>query len=81
MSDLFEIPETLSPRLRWMQTHGVEVHDSGVDHEDGDECDITGNQCYRYYATCGEQSAGGHTKDEAIFALAVKLQLKLWNES
>jgi hypothetical protein len=81
MSELFDIPETLSPKLQWMRDHCIKVHDSGIDHDDGDECDITGNQCYRYYATCGEHESGGHTADDAIFAIAVKLQLRLWNES
>ncbi len=78
--NLFDIPETPSPRILWMRKHGIEIVDSGIDHDEGDECDITGNQCYRYYATCGEQSSGGHTKDDAVFALAIKLQLRLWNE-
>ncbi len=81
MSELFNIPETLSPRLRWMEKHGITIEDGGIDHDDGDECEITGNQCFRYYAICGEQAAGGHTKDDAIIALAIKLQLRLWNES
>jgi len=81
MSELFDIPESKSPRLLWMERHGIATINSGIDHEDGDECEITGNQCYRYYATCGNQASGGHTKDDAIIALAVKLQLRLWSES
>lgn len=88
MNELFTIEESKSPRLRWMETHGIQVADSGIDHEDGDECEITGNQCYRFWAFIGgkitkseSMQAGGHTEADAVFALAEKLQLRLWNEA
>ena len=84
---LFDLPETPSPRLNWMRENKIEVVDSGLDHEPGDECEITGNQIYRFWAfqsgkrTKSEISeAGGDTEDEAIVNLAKKLNLKLWNE-
>ena len=85
MSDLFPIEETLSPRLKWMRQNRIEVIDSGIDHESGDQCEITGNQLYRWWATIpgstsSSHDAGGHTEDEAIVALAKKLSLPLWNE-
>ena len=85
---LFDIPETPSPRLKWMREKSIEVVDSGIDHEPGDECELTGNQLYRFWAlqTCKRTktesaSAGGDTEGEAIVALAKKLNLKLWNEA
>ena len=85
MSDLFPIEETLSPRLKWMRQHKIEVVDSGLDHEPGEKCAHTGNRLYRYWAviegTVSElEEAGGDTEDEAIVNLAKKLNLKLWNE-
>jgi hypothetical protein len=81
MSELFDIPESKSPRLLWIEKHGIKIIDSGIDYEDCDECEITGNQCFRYYASSGDLASGGHTKDDAIIALALKLQLRLWNEA
>lgn len=87
MSDLFPIEETLSPRLKWMRHHQIEIVDSGLDHEPGDECEITGNRLYRFWAFQGGKQtnteiseAGGDTEDEAIVALAKKMNIKLWNE-
>ena len=89
---LFDIPETPSPRLKWMRNHQIEVIDSGLDHEPGEECEITGNRLYRFWAvkddtvegresSVGHHEAGGDTEDEAIVNLACKLNLRLWNES
>lgn len=87
MSDLFPIEETLSPRLKWIRNHQIEIVDSGLDHEPGDECEITGNRLYRFWALQGGKQtkteiseAGGDTEDEAIVSLAKKMNLKLWNE-
>lgn len=87
MSELFPIEETLSPRIKWMRHHQIEVVDSGLDHEPGDQCEITGNRMYRFWAFQGGKQtktqiahAGGDTEDDAIVALAKKLNLKLWSE-
>jgi len=84
---LFDLPETPSPRLKWMGDHQIEVIDSRLDHEPGDECELTGSRLYRWWAwqTCKRtktesSSGGGDTEDEAIVNLAKKLNLKLWNE-
>jgi hypothetical protein len=84
---LFDIPESPSPLLQWLQKHQIDIIDSGLDHEPGDECELTGNQLYRFWAlqACKRTktesaSAGGDTEDEAIVELARKLNLKLWNE-
>ena len=87
MSELFDIKPSLSPRLKWMRHHQIEIVDSGLDHEPGDECEITGNRLYRFWAFQGGKQtnteiseAGGDTEDEAIVTLAKKMNLKLWNE-
>jgi len=82
---LFDLPCDPSPRLKWLHENKIEVVDSGLDHEPGDECEITGNRLYRYWAVIEGtvtdlEEAGGDTEDEAIVALAKKLNLKLWNE-
>ena len=81
---LFDLPESPSPRLKWMRHHKIEVADSGLDHEPGEQCEITGNRLYRYWAfiatVTDNVEEGGDTEDEAIVALANKLNLKLWNE-
>jgi len=82
---LFDLPESPSPRLQWLRKHKIDIVDSGLDHEPGDECEITGNRLYRFWAQVGEwpdahEEAGGDTEDEAILNLARKLNLKLWNE-
>lgn len=85
--ELFQIDETLSPRLKWIRENRIEVVDAGIDHEPGDTCPDTGQQLYRYHAflggKCTKTSArfgSGDTEDEAIVDLAKKLNLKLWNE-
>ena len=63
---LFDIPETKSPRLLWLEKHNI-----GIIY------DNTKNQ----FAAIGRQeSAWGETEDEAITQLALKLGIKLWNE-
>ena len=82
---LFDIPETPSPRLQWLRKHQIDIVDSGLDHEPGEECELTGSVLYRYWAFPRdggiEHEAGGDTEDEAIANLARKLNLKLWNEA
>jgi hypothetical protein len=66
--ELFQIPETLSPRLRWMREHDIRIHrDSEEPHE--------------FTAwTLPDVSGYGATEDEALADLARKLNVKLWNE-
>lgn len=91
MSELFDIPESKSPRLLWLEKHRIRIIDNGTDYEDGDECEFSGNQLYRF---CAHELQGdgdpimffdhltgwGHTFDDAIFNLAKKLKIPLWNE-
>ena len=68
MSDLFNMPATLSPRLKWMQAHGITVQRT---HYDVDP--------FRAYV--GAQQIGkGETEDAATVAAAKSLNLPLWNE-
>lgn len=70
MSDLFNIPETLSPRLAWMKRHGV----------------ITRKWANGTWWSCLESdweernASSGSTEDEAITNLAKRLNIPLWNE-
>jgi hypothetical protein len=81
---LFEIPTTLSPRLQWMQKYGILISDGGEDYEPEGKDEISGNRLYRYWAKAmfipRYPESGGDTEDDAIVALAKKLNLKLWNE-
>jgi hypothetical protein len=84
--NLFDIPESPSPRLQWLRDHQIDIIDNGIDYEPGDCCSITGNRLFRYWAIItdsdgGHKEAGGDTEDEAIVELARKLNLKLWNEA
>jgi len=72
MSELFNIPETLSPRLAWMKEHGMELL-PGYNHDDQE--DIFG------VFMSGKLIGEGLTEDDAITNAAKKLGLKLWNES
>ncbi len=88
MTELFSIPEHLSPRLKWMERHEVTIHKSGhaeivESGEGGDWYPFTiysgrvfdehGNHLY---PPCGE----GITEDEAFANLAKALKVRLWNE-
>lgn len=79
MSDLFDIPETLSPRLKWMREHGIVAQFYSLDSMPPK----TGWQAWVPMSTENawpQATAFGDTEDEAIVALAKKLNLKLWNE-
>jgi hypothetical protein len=72
MTELFDIPETPSPRLRWMQRHHLTVE--SITGEGADN----GN---RYAARHGMTVIGkGATEDEALTAAAKSLNIRLWNE-
>ena len=82
MSELFDIEESLSPRLAWMREHGISVEDGGPSFHPGDECELTGKTIYRYQASSPAFPVplGGDTEMEAIEMMAAALNLKLWNE-
>ena len=74
MSDnLFEIPETPSPRLQWMRKHGVKTEKTEfVDFHQPE---------HAWKAESAGMVGVGPTEDDAIVDLAKKNNLKLWNES
>lgn len=67
MNELFTIPESKSPRLKWMEAHGIEVNDDPI---------TTG---YMAFGTA-EGSGFGNTAEEAVLAYAKNIGLPLWNE-
>lgn len=87
--ELFQIDESLSPRLRWMRDLLIQTMDNGYELTPGLE-DEFGNQLFRWVAWQGGKrtkasafvdhcTGWGDTEDEAIVALAKKLNLTLWN--
>ena len=93
MSELFSIPQTLSPRLKWLKKHAVHTHfDEGV--TPGEECEVSGERLYPWCALTGEVQTNiadaifaeegrvgyGDTEDDAIYDLATKRGWRLWNE-
>jgi hypothetical protein len=72
MTELFDIPETKSPRLIWLEKHQIVTlrgkPDSWAAWVKGKN--IRPNCSYGY----------GETEDDAITSLAIKLGLRLWNE-
>ena len=87
MSDtLFDIPETKSPRLLWLEKHCVKTEHTEFTEGDEDEfgCDL-----WPWYAFIGvthfadakpNKCAGGETEQDAIAKLAISQDWKLWNE-
>lgn len=64
--NLFQPPDSPSPRLKWMRRHGVKVFFS----------DVLGE-----YVAYAEMKVGfGDTELEALTDFAIKNNLKLWNE-
>jgi hypothetical protein len=69
MTELFDIPETPSPRLRWMKRHHLAIEP--ITEENGN----------RYAARHGMAViCKGATEDEALTAAAKSLSIRLWNE-
>lgn len=67
METLFDLPETLSPKLAWMRKHGVELK-------------YTPPMPARYTATTGPQSGVASTEVEALSSLASSLGIPMWDE-
>lgn len=85
---LFNVKETLSPRLAWMRKHGIKLHATPPELV-GQEDELEG-EIAAFYAYVGEQDdfanvvankiASGATDNEALLNLAAKLKIKHWNE-
>jgi hypothetical protein len=71
MSELFDIPQSLSPRLSWMDEHGIWTRKIGLNAEDSSEM---------WQAEASGFTARGPDEDSAIVALAQMMGIKLWNE-
>ena len=70
MNELFQIEPIKSPRLRWMERHHLTVYQNIEMAVDA-----------RFTAYHGMAVIGhGATYDDALFAAAKSLNIKLWNE-
>lgn len=70
--NLFDIPESKSPRLLWMEKHGVWTSKTNfVDFEQPE---------HAWKAEAAGKIGVGPTEDDAIVDLAKIMNLKLWNE-
>jgi hypothetical protein len=65
MSDLFAIEESKSPRLKWLEKHGITLK---INHQG------------EHVATTRFDSGKGETEDDAITQLALKLGIRMWFE-
>ena len=75
MSDtLFDLPESPSPRLKWLRAHKIKTCADAFDAYTGED------RWVAYLRDDIGDNEFGDTEDEAIVALAKKLNLKLWNE-
>lgn len=80
---LFDVPETLSPRLAWMKKHGVMTYKSpDFEPEEDPWCAWLPENNMEELGLPEdlEQCGLGQTEDEAITALAVLHNIRLWNE-
>lgn len=81
MSELFTIPETLSPRLKWMREQSIHIIDNGpVGEGESRYCAYQG-VAGRTGMFVWDWTGYGQTEDEALVQLCKKLDLLLWNES
>jgi hypothetical protein len=83
MTELFEIEESKSPRLKWIEASGITTHHAPHMGEEGytwcawDRAnDPDGNGIPDDPEACGY----GNSEDESIADLCQKLKKPLWNE-
>lgn len=73
--ELFTMPETKSPRLLWIEKHGLTIHHQPFDHAGPTD------KGERYAAIYNHKSIGlGACLDDALVAAAKSLNIPLWNE-
>jgi len=71
MNELFDIPETPSPRLQWMNRYHITTRQ-----------DLSASENNKWSAFHGmDRIAIGHSEDSALTNAAKSLNIKLWNES
>jgi hypothetical protein len=88
MSELFEIPETKSPRLQWIEDHSIKTDKSQNDgiwyavmpREAHFNLSVAELAVIYWRTLSANRLATGKTEDEAITNLAKQLGLRLWNE-
>ena len=72
MNELFRTTETKSPRLKWLDKHGIWTQQFNAESIAPD---------LRWVATSAGKTGTGPTEDDAIVHLAKRMNIKLWNES
>jgi hypothetical protein len=70
--ELFAVPESLSPRLRWMRRHGITTRRNDITE--------TPSANWEAYQACSGDWEPGDTEHDAIANLAEALGIRLWNE-
>jgi hypothetical protein len=70
MSELFDIPESKSPRLLWLEKHGVKF--------ERDFFDPWEEETYQWMAHMRHHQGFGKTQDEAITDLAKTAGILTW---
>jgi hypothetical protein len=71
MSELFDIPPSKSPRILWQERHEITCVETDLDLPD--------NRWQAMHPPT-QTIVRGPTRVDALFEIARKLNLKLWNE-
>lgn len=83
MNELFDLAPSLSPRLKWMREHDIQVEFIPEEERRGHEAAW---EVYSYWDDAADDedptahTGYGETEDEAIVDFARRNHLKLWNE-
>jgi hypothetical protein len=83
--DLFQIEETLSPRLAWMKRHGIKTSHVPVSSDTEDE--LSGEEVLPWMAYTGvayslsPKHAFGETEEGALINLAIRFHIPHWNDT
>lgn len=81
MNELFDIPEQLSPRLAWIQKHGVQTHHAKhFDHFPWCAWFPANNTPCGKAPDNPDDCGFGQNQDDALAALARRHDIRLWNE-
>jgi len=71
MIELFDIPESKSPRILWQERHEITCVETDLDRPE--------NRWQAMQAT-SKTIVRGPTREDALAEIARKLNIKLWNE-
>jgi len=71
MSELFDIPESKSPRLQWQDYHGITCVETDLD--------LPKNR-WQTMQSKTKTIVRGPTQEDALIAISNKLNIKLWNQ-